>query len=237
SLRDIHKNMDEFDSTSASYPESLQEINRNTDDLENSLAPSCPRFRNSDLSTPLHEVPRSRNSDISTHLCEVHTKNTDDLENSLALLHSKSRNSDLSTPLREVSRSRNLDTSTPLREVHRNTDELDSVSAHSRPESRDLNTSASLCLINTFASPTLPPCFNDMDTIFQLTTWLCANPNVLQFANNNAIYSSMQTSLANGQHRAKSKLIVITTNEMLDPDDIEIFANKKISEGLEFLHM
>uniref|UniRef100_U9SNB6 Uncharacterized protein n=1 Tax=Rhizophagus irregularis (strain DAOM 181602 / DAOM 197198 / MUCL 43194) TaxID=747089 RepID=U9SNB6_RHIID len=24
---------------------------------------------------------------------------------------------------------------------------------------------------------------------------------------------------------------------MLDPDDIEIFANKKISEGLEFLHM
>ncbi|RGB34330.1 P-loop containing nucleoside triphosphate hydrolase protein [Rhizophagus diaphanus] len=37
--------------------------------------------------------------------------------------------------------------------------------------------------------------------------------------------------------RAKSKLIVITTDEMLDPDDIEIFANKKISEGLEFLHM
>ncbi|CAB4387425.1 unnamed protein product [Rhizophagus irregularis] len=37
--------------------------------------------------------------------------------------------------------------------------------------------------------------------------------------------------------RAKSKLIVITTNEMLDPDDIEIFANKKISEGLEFFHM
>ncbi|PKC66649.1 P-loop containing nucleoside triphosphate hydrolase protein [Rhizophagus irregularis] len=36
---------------------------------------------------------------------------------------------------------------------------------------------------------------------------------------------------------AKSKLIVITTDEMLDPDDIEIFANKKISEGLEFLHM
>ncbi|EXX76632.1 hypothetical protein RirG_031280 [Rhizophagus irregularis DAOM 197198w] len=71
--------------------------------------------RNSDLSTPLHEVPRSRNSDIST-------RNTDDLENSLALLRSKSRNSDLSISLREVSRSRNLDTSTPLREVHRNTD-------------------------------------------------------------------------------------------------------------------
>ncbi|CAB4442727.1 unnamed protein product [Rhizophagus irregularis] len=152
SLRDIHKNMNEFDN------------------LEN-------------LSTPLHEVPRSRNSDISTHLREVHTRNTDDLENSLALLHSKSRNSDLSTPLheasrsrnldtstplhlltplREASRSRNLDTSTPLREVHRNTDELDSVSAHSHPVPRDLNTSASLCLINTSASPTLPSCFNDM---------------------------------------------------------------------------
>lgn len=36
--------------------------------------------------------------------------------------------------------------------------------------------------------------------------------------------------------RAKSKLIIITTDEMLDPDDIEIFANKKISGGLEFLH-
>ncbi|GBC43981.2 hypothetical protein GLOIN_2v1764944 [Rhizophagus irregularis DAOM 181602=DAOM 197198] len=43
--------------------ESLQEINRNTDDLENLLAPSRLRSRNSDLLT---EVPRSRNSDIST---------------------------------------------------------------------------------------------------------------------------------------------------------------------------
>ncbi|PKY63070.1 hypothetical protein RhiirA4_490872 [Rhizophagus irregularis] len=193
SLRDIHKNMNEFDSTSALYPESLQEINRNTDDLENSLAPSFPRSRNSDisthlrevhtrntddlenslallhsksrnsdLSTPLHEASRSRNLDTSTPLRKVHTRNTDDLENSLALLRSKSRNSDLLTPLREASRSRNLDTSTPLREVHRNTDELDSVSAHSHPVPRDLNTSASLCLINTSASPTLPSCFNDM---------------------------------------------------------------------------
>ncbi|CAG8753658.1 15705_t:CDS:1, partial [Rhizophagus irregularis] len=31
--------------------------------------------------------------------------------------------------------------------------------------------------------------------------------------------------------------IIITTNEMLNPDDIEIFADKKISEGLGFLHM
>ncbi|PKB98044.1 hypothetical protein RhiirA5_432044 [Rhizophagus irregularis] len=162
SLRDIHKNMDEFDSTSASCPESLQEINRNTDDLENSLAPSY------------------------------------DLENSLALLHSKSGNSDLSISLREVSRSRNLDTSTPLREVHRNTDELDSVSAHSRPESRDLNTSASLY------------------TIFQLTTWLCANPNVLQFANN-AIYSSMQTSFANGQQFTSSNLANPTALQLQSP--------------------
>jgi DNA replication ATP-dependent helicase Dna2 len=37
--------------------------------------------------------------------------------------------------------------------------------------------------------------------------------------------------------RAKSKLIIITTDKMLNPDDIEIFANKKISGGLEFLHM
>ncbi|CAB4409235.1 unnamed protein product [Rhizophagus irregularis] len=37
--------------------------------------------------------------------------------------------------------------------------------------------------------------------------------------------------------RAKSKSIIITTNEMLNPDDIEIFADKKISEGLGFLHM
>jgi superfamily I DNA and/or RNA helicase len=37
--------------------------------------------------------------------------------------------------------------------------------------------------------------------------------------------------------RAKSKVIIITTDEMLNPDDIEIFANKKISGGLEFLHM
>lgn len=160
SLRDIHRNIDEFDSTSASRPESLQEINRNTDDLENSLAPSRPRSRNSDLSTPLHEVPRSRNSD----------------------------------------------TSTPLREVHRNTDELDSASAPSCPGSRDLNTSA---------SPTLPPCFNDMDTIFQLATWLCANPNVLQFAN--AIYSSMQMSLANGQQFTPSNLANLTTLQLQSP--------------------
>ncbi|PKY60621.1 hypothetical protein RhiirA4_484524 [Rhizophagus irregularis] len=173
-LRDIHKNMDEFDSTSASYPESLQGINRNIDDLENSLAPSCPRFRNSDLSTPL----------------------------------------------REVSRSRNLDTSTPLREVHRNTDEFDSVSAHLRSGSRDLNTPASLCLINTSASPTLPPCFNDIDTIFQLTTWLCANPNVLQFANN-AIYSSMQTSLANGQQFTPSNLANPTALQLQSPLQVD----------------
>ncbi|PKC59197.1 hypothetical protein RhiirA1_469808 [Rhizophagus irregularis] len=31
--------------------------------------------------------------------------------------------------------------------------------------------------------------------------------------------------------------IIITTNEMFNPDDIEIFADKKISEGLGFLHM
>jgi len=37
--------------------------------------------------------------------------------------------------------------------------------------------------------------------------------------------------------RAKSKLIVITTNEMLKPENIENFANKKISEGLAFLQM
>jgi DNA replication ATP-dependent helicase Dna2 len=37
--------------------------------------------------------------------------------------------------------------------------------------------------------------------------------------------------------RAKSKLIIITTNEMLDPDDMEIFANKKICGGLKYLHM
>ena len=36
-----------------------------------------------------------------------------------------------------------------------------------------------------------------MDTILQLSNWLCANPNVLQFAN--AMYSSMQSSLVNGQ--------------------------------------
>ncbi|UZO03819.1 uncharacterized protein OCT59_024220 [Rhizophagus irregularis] len=154
SLRDIHKNMDEFDSTSASCPESLQEINRNTDDLENSLAPSY------------------------------------DLENSLALLRSKSRNSDLSISLREVSRSRNLDTSTPLREL--------------------------LYVCNTSASPTLPPCFNDIDTIFQLTTWLCANPNVLQFANN-AIYSSMQTSFANGQQFTSSNLANPTALQLQSP--------------------
>ncbi|CAG8751087.1 9137_t:CDS:2, partial [Rhizophagus irregularis] len=168
SLRDIHKNMDEFDSTSASCPESLQEINRNTDDLENSLAPSFPRSRNSDIST----------------------RNTDDLENSLALLRSKSRNSDLSISLREVSRSRNLDTSTPLREL--------------------------LYVCNTSASPTLPPCFNDIDTIFQLTTWLCANPNVLQFANN-AIYSSMQTSFANGQQFTSSNLANPTALQLQSP--------------------
>ncbi|GBC07119.1 hypothetical protein RclHR1_07270004 [Rhizophagus clarus] len=37
--------------------------------------------------------------------------------------------------------------------------------------------------------------------------------------------------------RAKSKLIIITTDKMLVPDDIEIFINKKLSGGLEFLHM
>ncbi|GBC16542.2 dual specificity protein phosphatase 14-like [Rhizophagus irregularis DAOM 181602=DAOM 197198] len=78
-------------------------------------------------------------------------------------------------------------------EVHRNTDDLDSTSAPSRPGSRDLNILASLHLINAFASPTLPLCFNNMDTIFQLTIWLCANPNVLQFAND--IYSFINANV------------------------------------------
>jgi hypothetical protein len=198
SLRDVHRNMDEFDSTSAPRPESLQEINRNTDELENLSAPSRPRSRNLDFSTPLREVPRSRNS---TPLQEIN-RNTDELEN-------------LSAPSRP--RSRSLDISTPLREVHRNTDEVDSASAPSRPGSRDLNTSVS---IRSFNTPTLPPCFNDMDTIFQLATWLCANPNVLQFAN--AIYSSMQMSLANGQPFTPANLTNPTTLQLQSPLQVRI---------------
>ena len=92
-----------------------------------------------------------------------------------------------------------MNISTPLREVHR-----DSTSAPSRPGSKHSDISVSLCLFNEPAGPTLPPCFNDMDTIFQLATWLCANPNFLQFAN--AIYLSMQTSLTNGQQFMPSNL-------------------------------
>ncbi|PKY54212.1 hypothetical protein RhiirA4_472888, partial [Rhizophagus irregularis] len=98
--------------------------------------------------------------------------------------------------------SRSLNTSTPLREIQSNG--LENLSSPSRPGLRDLNSPASLRSFNASASPTLPSCFNDMDTIFQLATWLCANPNVLQFAN--AIYSSMQTSLANGQQFTSSNL-------------------------------
>src|ERR1700733_769164 len=61
--------------------------------------------------------------------------------------------------------SKNSNTSTPLCEVHRNTDELDSTSAPSRPGSKHSDISAFLCLFNEPAGPTLPPCFNDMDTI------------------------------------------------------------------------
>jgi DNA replication ATP-dependent helicase Dna2 len=37
--------------------------------------------------------------------------------------------------------------------------------------------------------------------------------------------------------RAKSKVIIITTDKMLYPEDIEIFTNKKMREGWTFLNM
>ncbi|PKY57757.1 hypothetical protein RhiirA4_479077, partial [Rhizophagus irregularis] len=148
-------------------------------ELDSALA---PRLESRNTSTPLREVqsnelenlsapPRperlaSRNLNTSTPLHEVQSN---ELENLSAPSH-------LERPA-----SRNLNTSTPLREVQSN--ELENLSVLSCPGLRDLNSPASLRSFNASASPTLPPCFNDMDTIFQLAPWLCANPNVLQFAN------------------------------------------------------
>ncbi|CAB4435242.1 unnamed protein product [Rhizophagus irregularis] len=188
---------------SLSGPFNLLPLN-NTDleELDSALAPR-PESRSLNISTPLREVqsnelenlsapsrperPASRSLNTSTPLREIQSN---ELEN-------------LSAPPRpERPASRSLNTSTPLREIQSN--ELENLSSPSRPGLRDLNSPASLRSFNASASPTLPSCFNDMDTIFQLATWLCANPNVLQFAN--AIYSSMQTSLANGQQFTSSNL-------------------------------
>ena len=53
------------------------------------------------------------------------------------------------------------------------------------------------------SAPTLPRLFHDMDTIYQLCSWLCANPNVLQFAY--TMYQSMQTQV-NGSFHISSTL-------------------------------
>ena len=96
---------------------------------------------------------------------------------------------------------------------HKNSDELDDSLAPSHPGPRNSDISAPLRPFNvSAAAPTLPPCFNDMDTIFQLATWLCANPKVLQFAN--AIYSSMQTSFVNGYQFMPSILTNSTTLQL-----------------------
>ncbi|RGB21753.1 hypothetical protein C1646_777334, partial [Rhizophagus diaphanus] len=188
---------------SLSRPFNLLPLN-NTDleELDSALAPRL-ESRSLNTSTSLREVqsnglenlsapsrperPASRSLNTSTPLCEVQSNG---LEN-------------LSAPPRlECPASRSLNTSTPLREIQSNG--LENLSVLSCPGLRDLNSPASLHSFNASASPTLPLYFNDMDTIFQLATWLCVNPNILQLAN--AIYLSMQTSLANGQQFTSSNL-------------------------------
>ncbi|CAG8703944.1 2432_t:CDS:2, partial [Rhizophagus irregularis] len=217
---------------SLSGPFNLLPLN-NTDleELDSALAPR-PESRNLNTSTPLREVqsnelenlsapprlerPASRSLNTSTPLREIQSNGLE-LSFPSRSERPESRSLNTSTPLREIQSnglenlsapprlerpaSRSLNTSTPLREIQSNGLEL---SSPSRPGLRDLNSPASLRSFNASASSTLPSCFNDMDTIFQLATWLCANPNVLQFAN--AIYSSMQTSLANGQQFTSSNL-------------------------------
>ncbi|CAB4410279.1 unnamed protein product [Rhizophagus irregularis] len=219
---------------SLSGPFNLLPLN-NTDleELDSALAPR-PESRSLNTSTPLREVqsnelenlsapprperPASRSLNKSTPLREIQSNELENLSAPLRLERPASRSLNTSTPLREIQSnglenlsypsrperlaSRSLNTSTPLREIQSNG--LENLSSPSRPGLRDLNSPASLRSFNASASPTLPSCFNDMDTIFQLATWLCANPNVLQFAN--AIYSSIQTSLANGQQFTSSNL-------------------------------
>ncbi|CAB4413876.1 unnamed protein product [Rhizophagus irregularis] len=219
---------------SLSGPFNLLPLN-NTDleELDSALAPR-PESRSLNTSTPLREVqsnelenlsapsrperPASRSLNTSTPLREIQSNELENLSAPPRPERPASRSLNTSTPLREIQSnelenlsspsrperpaSRSLNTSTPLREIQSNG--LENLSSPSRPGLRDLNSPASLRSFNASASPTLPSCFNDMDTIFQLATWLCANPNVLQFAN--AIYSSMQTSLANGQQFTSSNL-------------------------------
>jgi|SRR5581483_6639837 len=46
---------------------------------------------------------------------------------------------------------------------------------------------------SSHSNDALSAVFHNMDNTFQLCSWLCANPNVLQLANN--MYQSMQTPL------------------------------------------
>ncbi|CAB4435209.1 unnamed protein product [Rhizophagus irregularis] len=176
--------------------------------------------------------------------------NNTDLEELDSALAPRLESRNISTPLRKVQSnelenlsapphpehlaSRNLNTSTPLREVQSN--ELENLSVLSYPGLRDLNSPASLRSFNASASPTLPSCFNDMDTIFQLATWLCANPNVLQFAN--AIYSSMQTSLANGQQFTPSNLANPTALQLQSPlQEDKLMTSRNFLEELKCLFL
>ena len=78
---------------------------------------------------------------------------------------------------------------------HNSSKALNRRSFQSNKASRTDN---SYCSNNALAStpPTLPVNFHEMDTIHQLCTWLCANPNVLQLAYN--MYLSMQLPVADG---------------------------------------
>ncbi|RIA86476.1 hypothetical protein C1645_829252 [Glomus cerebriforme] len=65
------------------------------------------------------------------------------------------------------------------------------------------------------------------------------SPKVLVSDNSDLLsdQSKIEADVNIALSRVKSKLIIITTDKMLNPNDIEIFTNKKISEGLKFLHM
>jgi len=80
---------------------------------------------------------------------------------------------------------------------------LDNVLHLSRPFNNTFrsNNASAFGLAPTFPTPfapTLPTPFRDMETIYQLCSWLCANPNVLQFAYN--MYQSMQVPVNGSFH-------------------------------------
>jgi len=70
----------------------------------------------------------------------------------------------------------------------------------------------------------VPSPFNEM-TIYQLCSWLCVNPNVLQLANN--MHSSMQVPIANGGRFAPSSISSNLSNMPQNPQNQEDKVSKR----------